>query len=58
MQQRNTITEAMVQRLNVVGDGPFDLIGIAIQDDTDDNGTLLDGFEIWARGPDDIEPAS
>ncbi len=56
--QRNTITEPMVAKLDAIGDGPFTLSGIVVQDDTDDNGTLLDGFEIWVRGADDVEVAS
>jgi len=56
--QRNTITEPMAAKLDAIGDGPFNLSGIVVQDDTDGNGTLLDGFEIWVRGADDIQPAS
>ena len=56
--QRNTITEPLAAKLDAIGDGPFTLSGIVVQDDTDDNGTLLDGFEIWVRGANDVEAAS
>ena len=56
--QKNTITEAMDAKLRAIGDGPFTLSGIVVQDDPSTDGTLLHGFEIWVRGADDIEPAS
>jgi hypothetical protein len=52
--QRNTITQPLVQKLNAIGDGSFTLIGIVLQDDEDNNGTLLTDFEIWLRGADDV----
>ena len=56
--QRNTITEPMAAKLDAIGDGPFTLSGIVVQDDPSTDGTLLHGFEIWVRGADDIQPAS
>jgi len=56
--QRNTITERLAAQLDAIGNGPFTLSGIVVQDDTDDNGTLFDGFEIWGRGADDVAAAS
>ena len=52
--QRNTITPALVQEVSAIGDGTFSVVGVVIQDDEDNNGTLLGGFEIWVRGADDI----
>lgn len=56
--QRNTITPAMVDKLAAIGDDPFTLLGILVQDDVSDDGQLLDGFEIWLRGSEDVEPAA
>jgi hypothetical protein len=52
--QRPTITQPLVDELNAIGDGPFTLVGIVIQDDENGGGTLLSGFEIWLRGADDV----
>jgi hypothetical protein len=56
--QRNTITEETVAELAAVGGGVFDLAGIVVQDDGTEDGKLLDGYEIWIRGADDIEPGA
>jgi hypothetical protein len=53
--QRNTITQELVQKLTAIGDGPFIVSGIVVQDDATDDGKLLSDFEIWVRGADDIE---
>ncbi len=54
--QRNTITPELVARLESIGDGPFDLEAIVVQDDQDDDGSLLGGFELWVRGAEDLAP--
>jgi len=54
--QRNTITQEMADKLAVIGDDPYTLIGILVQDDTDDNGTLFGGYEVWPRSAADIVP--
>lgn len=56
--QRNTITEALASELEAIGDdGLFDLDAIVVQDDLDDDGSLLGGFELWIRGTGDIRVA-
>lgn len=50
--QRNTITAELVNKLNAIGDGPFNVVGIAVQNAVD--GNLLGNFEIWVRGAEDI----
>lgn len=52
--QRNTIDAALIDELTAIGDGVFDLVGIVVQDDTNDDGDLLDGHEIWLRGAQDV----
>jgi len=52
--QRNTITSALVQALDQIGDGEFSLIGVLLQNDEDNNGSLLGGMEIWPRGVEDV----
>jgi hypothetical protein len=52
--QRNTITPQLVSELNVIGEGPFTLTGIVVQDDEANDGKLLSGFEIWVRGAEDV----
>lgn len=52
--QRNTIDVALADRVAAIGDAPFDLTGIVVQDDTDNNGTWFGGHEIWIRGVKDI----
>lgn len=53
--QRNTITEALANELEAIGDdGLFDVDAIVVQDDLDDDGSLLGGFELWIRGTGDI----
>lgn len=52
--QRNTIDAALADRFAAIGDTPFDLMGIVVQDDTNNDGDLLDGFELWIRGVKDI----
>ncbi len=52
--QRFTITPDLVQALTAIGNGPFTLTGIVVQDDTSGSGTLLSGFEIWERGAQDV----
>jgi len=57
--QKNTITAEMAARLAAIGNGAFHLVAIATQDDTNGDGDLLDGFQLWVRGVDDIiEPAN
>ena len=56
--QKNTITEETVGKLEAIGDGVFDLVGIVVQDDGTDDGKLLSGYEIWVRGAGDIEPGA
>lgn len=53
--QRNTIDDALLAELAAIGDGPFALTGIVVQDDTNDDGDLLDGQEIWLRGAQDVD---
>ena len=53
--QRPVITPQLVQKLDAIGDGPFTLTGIIVQDDADGNAQYFDGIEIWTRGADDIE---
>lgn len=52
--QRNTIDDELVEKGTLIGDDPFDLVGIVVQDDGTDDGDLLDGFEIWPRGGADL----
>lgn len=52
--QRNTITLQLAQKLAAIGNGPFTLVGIVVQDDENADGKLLTDFEIWLRGADDI----
>jgi hypothetical protein len=52
--QKNTITPQTVAKLDAIGDGPFALVGIVVQDDGDGDSDLLGGFEIWIRGADDV----
>jgi hypothetical protein len=52
--QRNAIDTALIDELAAIGDGAFDLVGIAVQDDTNDDGDLFDGHEIWLRGAQDV----
>lgn len=52
--QRNTIDAALADRFAEIGDLPFDLVGIVVQDDANNDGDLLDGFEIWIRGVKDV----
>lgn len=52
--QRFTITQELVQALTAIGDGPFTLSGIVVQEDATGSGTLLSGFEIWERGAQDV----
>ena len=52
--QRFTITQGLVNELNTIGDGPFNVAGIAVQSAVD--GNLLGNFEIWVRGAEDINP--
>jgi hypothetical protein len=54
--QRNTITQDMVDKLAAIGNDVFAVVGIAVQDDDTDDGKLFDGFQIWVRGADDINP--
>jgi hypothetical protein len=54
--QRFTNTTALATKLAGIGDGPFTLVGIVVQDDETPDGTLLSGFEIWERGAADITP--
>jgi len=54
--QRNTITEDTVAKLEAIGNDTFTVLGIAVQDDTTDDGKLLDGFQVWVRGAGDINP--
>jgi hypothetical protein len=56
--QRNTITAAMADKLAIISNHPFRLTGIVVQDDIDDDGQLLSGYEIWVRGADDVQSAS
>lgn len=55
--QKSTITQAMVDKLDAIGDGAFELVAIVVQDDPATNGTLLAGYEVWIRGADDIQPS-
>jgi hypothetical protein len=55
--QKNTITQAMVDKLDAIGDGTFELVAIVVQDDPSSDGTLLAGYEVWVRGADDIQPS-
>jgi len=50
--QRNTITLEMAAKLKSIGNGPFSVVGIAVQNAV--NLDLLKNFEIWVRGVDDI----
>jgi hypothetical protein len=50
--QKNTITPQLVSKLNAIGNGPFHLAAIAVQNAVD--GNLLGNFEIWIRAADDI----
>lgn len=52
--QKNTITTDMVNTLSAIGADAFELTGIAVQNDTDGDPDLLNAFEIWVRGSDDI----
>ncbi len=54
--QRNTIDDEMIEATADLGDAPFDLVAIVVQDDTDDDGDLLDGYELWPRGGKDVTP--
>lgn len=53
--QRNTITAEMADELAAIGNESFQLTGIVVQDDIDDDGLLLSGYEIWVRGAEDVE---
>jgi hypothetical protein len=53
--QRQTITAALADELAAIGDGSFDATVIVVQDDPDPSDGLLDGFELWPRGADDID---
>jgi len=56
--QRNTITEELAAKLETIGDdGFFDVDAIVVQDDLDENGSLLGGFELWIRGTGDLRAA-
>jgi hypothetical protein len=52
--QRNTIDDELAEKGALIGDAPFDLVGIVVQDDRTDDGELLDGYEIWPRGGADL----
>jgi len=52
--QRNAISGALADRFAAIGDGAFELTGIVVQDDTDGDDTLLDGYEVWIRGVKDV----
>jgi hypothetical protein len=52
--EKNTISQEMVDKLAGIGTDPFHLIGILVQNDTNDDGDLLDEFQIWPRGADDV----
>jgi hypothetical protein len=52
--QKNTIDAELADKLAEIGDAPFHLTGIVVQNDTNGDGDLLDGFEVWARGAEDI----
>lgn len=52
--QRLTITSQLADALAAIGDGPFDATVIIVQDDGDPSDGLLDGFELWPRGVEDI----
>lgn len=52
--QRNTITQETVDELAAIGDAPFNVGGIVVQDDDPSDGQLLSGYEIWIRGAQDI----
>ncbi|MFN8625369.1 MAG: hypothetical protein U0587_05235 [Candidatus Binatia bacterium] len=50
--QRNTITVDLANKLKNIGNAPFNVAGIAVQNALD--GNLSANFEIWVRGADDI----
>ena len=52
--QRLTISAPLVDELTAIGDGPFDLTAIVVQDDADPSDGLFAGYELWVRGADDI----
>jgi hypothetical protein len=52
--QKNSITLELVNKLKTIGNGAFNLVGIAVQNAVD--GNLLGNFEIWVRGAEDINP--
>jgi hypothetical protein len=53
--QRNTITAGLVAELEAIDDAAFTLTAIVVQDDPD--GLPYDnGFELWLRGADDVDP--
>ncbi|HXQ23992.1 MAG TPA: hypothetical protein VN812_20090 [Candidatus Acidoferrales bacterium] len=56
--QKNTITQQLVTSLTAIADGPFQLVGIVVQNDTTNDGSYFGDFEIWVRGADDINPTS
>jgi len=54
--QRNTLTTELLSKLTVIGDKPFDLVSIAVQDDLDGGPPYLSGYELWIRGAGDVLP--
>jgi len=51
--QKNTISPALVNELSSIASGPFNLVGIVVQNAPSTN-DLLTGFEIWVRGAEDV----
>ncbi len=54
--QRNTITTELANKLAAIGNDPFDLLSIAVQDDPDRSAPYLSGYELWIRGADNVLP--
>ena len=51
--QKNTISPALVNELSSIASGPFNLVGIIVQN-APSTSVLLTGFEIWVRGAEDV----
>ncbi|MFN8644730.1 MAG: hypothetical protein U0802_24850 [Candidatus Binatia bacterium] len=53
--QRLTITPALTAQLATIGDGPFDVTVVVVQDDPDTTDGQHEGFELWPRGVGDFD---
>ena len=53
--QRLTITPALTAKLATIGNAPFDVTVIVVQDDPDTSDGQLSGFELWPRGVGDFD---